>query len=358
VDPEEFRAQFPVCRRLAYLNAGTDGPLPARAAAAARERIDRELEHGRSGVAHTLEVLQLAEALRVRLAALLAADVDEVALTRSTTDGVNIVLAGLGLGPGDEIVTSDEEHPGLLAPLAAAHRRSGVSIKIAPLARVADAVGARTRLVAVSHVSWMTGTAAPLDELRDIDSLLLLDGAQGLGAVPVDVRRLGCDFYAASGQKWLCGPDWTGSLFVRSERIGRLGMPWPGYMTLSDPKRPLALVPNTGARRFDGGLLPGPVAAGALEAVRVLESAGWQWVHERASGQAKKLRELLSAKAEVVPGGATTLVSWRAEDPDALVARLAERDVQIRSVPGRPWVRASVGAWSSDEDLDRLVSAL
>jgi L-cysteine/cystine lyase len=187
---------------------------------------------------------------------------------------------------------------------------------------------------------------------------LLIDGAQGLGAMPVDVQALGCDYYAASGQKWLCGPDWTGYLYVRSSRLEALGMPAPNYMTLADPKRPLALLPRAGARRFDGGLYPGPSAAAALESIRLLEEAGWDWLFERARSQAMQLRELLEPKVELVGGGSSTLVSWRSEDPDAECERLAAAGVVVRSIPGRPWVRASVGAWSSAGDLERLAACL
>jgi L-cysteine/cystine lyase len=186
----------------------------------------------------------------------------------------------------------------------------------------------------------------------------LLDGAQGLGAVPVDVRALGCDFYAASGQKWLCGPDATGFLYVASSRIQDLGVPWPSYMTLSDTKRPLALEPGSGARRFDAGFFAGPVAAAALESVRLLEEAGWSAVFERGATLASWLRALLAKKAAVIPGGATPLVSWEQPDPDAAVFKLAELGIVVRSVPNRPWLRASVGAWNAEEDLERLVAAL
>jgi selenocysteine lyase/cysteine desulfurase len=347
-----------VLERIAYLNAGTDGPIPRRSADAAAARLEHELAQGRSGSRHSAELAALAEELRGRLAALMNADADEIALTGSTTDGINVVLAGLGLGPNDEVLTSDEEHPGLLAPLAGLHRRAGVEVRIAPLARLPGAVGERTRLIAVSHVSWMSGAIAPLEALRETGVPLLLDGAQGLGALAVDVRALGCHFYAAAGQKWLCGPDGLGVLFASASRIGELGMPWPSYATLGDSRRPLALVPKPGARRLDGSVLPGPTAAAALASIGVLERAGWPWVFERGAAQTAKLRELLSGRTEVVPGGRTTLVSWRSERPDDVVERLAADGIVVRAVPGRPWVRASVGAWSSNADLERLAAAI
>ena len=360
---EAFRSEFPVLGERAYLNTGTDGPLPARSVAAIEAQLERELRGGRSGLAHFGDLDRLAEELRAALAGLLGASADEIALTHSTTDGINVVLAALGLSAEDEVLTSDEEHPGLLAPLGALRRR-GVSVRVAPFDRIAEQVEDRTSLVAISHVSWLRGAVAPLEELRATRVPLLVDGAQALGAIPVDVRTIGCDFYAAAGQKWLCGPDATGVLFVADERIEELGVPLPNYMTLADVERPLDLSPRSGARRFDGGMIAGPLVAGALGALRLLEEAGWQWIFDCAARQAAKLRGLLDSKVEVLPGGPTTLVSWRprdvetAEDALARVQRCYEAGVVVRSFPGKPFLRASVGAWNSDDDLDRLLACL
>jgi L-cysteine/cystine lyase len=342
----------------AYLNAGTDGPLPARSVAAARARLDHELREGRSGRVHWDGLAAISETVRGRIAALIGASPDEVALTGSATDAINLVLGGLRLQAGDEMLTTDEEHPGLLAPLAATARRTGASIRVAPFADVPNAVGKRTRLIAVSHVSWMTGRHVAVGPLRDTGIPLLLDGAQGLGAVPVDVGALGCEFYAAAGQKWLCGPDGTGTLFVSSEWIERLGVPRPGYGTIVEGSDPLALEPRRGARRFDTVSPSGPALAAALAALDVLAEPGWPAVFERAAEGADRLRTAMGERL-VVAGARAPLVTWQTDqDPEAQVQVLAERGVIVRAIPGRPWLRASVGAWNGDEDLDRLLAAL
>src|SRR5215207_2065701 len=130
-----------------------------------------------------------AEKLRAAYAALLSAEADDVALTTSTSEGVVRVLAGLDLGPGDEILTSDEEHPGLLGPLAAARSQRGVSVRPVPFAEIAGEVSPATRLVACSHVSWINGQIVP--DLTGVAVPVLLDGAQGIGAVPTDPTALG-----------------------------------------------------------------------------------------------------------------------------------------------------------------------
>jgi selenocysteine lyase/cysteine desulfurase len=281
-----------------------------------------------------------------------------VAVTTCTTEGIAVTVGGLGLGAGDEILTSDEEHPGLLGALGAARALNGVSVREVPLPQIAEAVGPRTRLVACSHVGWMSGLFAPA-ELAELDVPVLLDGAQGVGAVDVDVRALGCDAYAGAGQKWLCGPDGTGSLYVTPALRERLAVSRRGYGNLADPSAGLDAEPHEDARRFDSLALSAEALACALTAIRVLEAAGWGAVHERGRTLAARLTDLLVEHGrEPAPRGETTLVSFSSTDPEGERERLAEKGVILRNIPGRPWLRASVGAWNDDDDLDRLLRAL
>jgi selenocysteine lyase/cysteine desulfurase len=358
VDAHAFRSQFPVLERLAFLNAGSDGPVAARAAAAASAQIERELHEGRAGRPHFERLIALASSLRGRLARVLGCEADEVALTGSATDGMSTVFSALRLSRDEEVLTSNEEHPGLLAPLEAARRREGFSVRFVPFERLAEEVGPRTRLVACSHVSWVGGRMVDARALADSDALVLLDGAQGLGAVPVDVRELGCDFYAAAGQKWLCGPDGSGCLYVRPDLCEELLPPWPSYMSLAEPGRPSELIPHPGARRFDLGF-SGPLFAWMLASLELFQEAGLDWVHERGTSLAAELTDSLRARGlEISPRDRTTLVSWRSDDPEGDVKRLSEAGVVVRYLPGRGLVRASVGAWNSEDDLERLLSAV
>jgi L-cysteine/cystine lyase len=357
MDAAALRAQFPVLERLAYLNAGTDGPIAVRAAAAARAEVDRATAEGRR-TAHFERRSDLAGALRTAYAALLGCDPVDLALTTSTSEGVGLALAGLELGPGDEIVTSDEEHPGLLGPLQAARDLRGVAIRAVPFADVADAVSPTTRLVACSHVSWVGGAIAPA-ALADVDVPVLLDGAQGIGAVPVDVATLGCDLYAGSGQKWLCGPDGTGMLYVAPRLRERLGAVLRSYLSFADASRGLDSPLQPDARRYDTPALPAEAAAFALAAHDVLAEAGWADVHIRARTLAADLADRLRARGETVaPRGETTLVSWRCDEDETVRDRLSDAGVAVRNLPGRGLLRGSVGAWNDESDLERLVAAL
>jgi L-cysteine/cystine lyase len=348
---EEARAQFPVLDRHAYLNAGSAGPLPRAAVDAARSRLERDAAEGRGGMAYVEEVRALRERARERIAAVLATASEHVALTDSTTRGCQIVVAGLGLGADDEILTTADEHFGLLGQLHASGAR--VVVAEADEEAILAAVTARTRLVAVSHVLWTTGRRLDLKRIRQENGPpLLVDGAQSAGAIAVDLA--GADFYTVSAQKWLCGPEPTGALFVRDPE--RLRVTLPSIFSPESYEADGAFVPKDGAGRFDSGWIAAPTLA-ALEAALGVHP---EWRYEAAATAAARCRDLLEPSVDVVtPAGHSTLVSFRPPaDPTELVAALDKQDVIVRELPGRNLVRASCGWWTSEEDLIRLAEGV
>ena len=352
---EELRAQFPVLERVAYLNAGTNGPVPRRAFEAVEASLREQLERGRSSREWFEHQIVRIDELRGRAAALLGAETADVALTGSTTDGVNAVLHAVELNPGDELLTSDEEHPGVLGPLATARDTRGASVRMVPFADLPGEVRPETRMVVTSHVSWATGRVMDCAPLAASDALVLLDGAQGLGAVPVDVRALGCDFYAASGQKWLCGPGGMGYLYANPALVPALPAPWSGYHAMEWAEQALVPALQPDARRLATGFAAPHQVEWSHASLDVLEEAGFDAIHERAIGGAEGFASLLRERGvQIAPRGRTTLVSFEVPDPEAFTKAAAAEDIVIRFLPGRPYARASVGAWNSDEELDRL----
>jgi L-cysteine/cystine lyase len=351
VTRDEARAQFPVFDCYAYLNAGSTGPLPRAAGDAIRARLERDLEEGRSGKAYIEGIFEARERIREGFATVLGTSAELVALTESTTRGCQIVTAGLGLGPDDEIVTTDQEHFGLLGAL----RASGARVVVAEAEENAllAAVAPRTRLIAVSHVLWTTGRRLDLARLRRPDGPpLLVDGAQSAGAIPVDLA--GADFYTVSAQKWLCGPDPSGALFVRDPE--RLGVALPSVFSSQGSEIDGSFAPKDGAARFDSGWIGAPALAGLEAALGVHPD----WRYEGAACAAARCRELLEPLVDVVTApGESTLVSFRPPgDPTELVAALGEGGVIVRELPGLNLLRASCGWWTSEDDLRRLADGL
>ena len=243
------------------MNTGTFGPLPRRTVEAVQARLAADLERGRSGDEYWELVRGLRDRLGEAYAGLLHSSPDAIVLTTSTTEGCNIVVAGLGLGPEDEVVTSDCEHPGLFGAL----KVSGARVRVASIRdkRAGEALAAfegelspRTRLIGLSEVVWTTGNVLPVRELAGRGIPVLVDGAQAAGAIPVDVEALGCDFYTVSAQKWLLGPDATGCLYMRPERADELRLAFPSYFSWEYP----GYEEKAGVARFDPGWIP--VASG------------------------------------------------------------------------------------------------
>jgi selenocysteine lyase/cysteine desulfurase len=356
MDPAAFRSRFPVLERIAYLNAGSDGPLPHGAVAAAREALDAQVTGGRTA-AHFMARQEADDALREIYAARLGAPPEDVALTTSTSEGIGKVLVGLGLGPGDEVLTSDAEHPGLIGPLLAA-KAAGVRVRTGPLETLADHVTDATTVVCCSHVGWVSGVVAD-PRLGELAIPVVYDGAQGVGAVPTDVQALGCAAYAGAGQKWLCGADGTGMLYLAPAWRDRIRALAPAYRAFTDASAGLASGLHDDARAHDTPTLALELAVASVAAAAELEAFGWHALHERAATLAETLAgELAEAGRTVAPRGRTTLVAWEDPDPQATAARVAEAGVVIRFLPGTPYLRASVGAWNDESDLDRLLEAL
>ena len=240
-------------------------------------------------------------------------------------------------------------------PLRRLRVRCGVNVRVVPFAELPGEVSASTKLVACSHVSWVGGEVMDVAALRATGAPILLDAAQALGAIPVNVHELGVDFYAGSGQKWMCGPEGSGALYVRPDRLDDLEPPFPGYSTVPHDVPLLEAPLSEGTSRLDDGFPTTIRSAWTVASADVLSKAGWDWVWERAASGAEQLAEQLRSRGhEVVPRGRSTLVSWKTEDPDAEVKRLLEHGVIVRNIPSAGLIRASVGAWTSDEEIARL----
>jgi L-cysteine/cystine lyase len=368
------RSGMPSARQSAFLNAGTFGPLPTRAADALRARVDRAEARGRNGSAAFVEFLAVRDAARAAFAEALGSDPARIALTHSTSGAMNLVLGGLDFAPGDEIVTTDNEHAGLLEPLAALTRRYGVEVRIAealhnpdPLDAIASLIGPRTRVVALSHVLWANGRVLPMREISEAahaaGAVVLADGAQGVGAMDVNPEALGVDAYGGPGQKWLCGPNGAGFLWVADGFEERFEVAAPSYYTRNFRGEGAPFWP--GARRHDGASLSTGALAGLAAAVEFRrELVGWTEGAAQMAEVRARCAELLSevpgvtlqAESEnAAPLVAFTVAGRSAED---VVAALEQDGVFGRSLPGLDWVRVSLGYWVSDGDLERLAASL
>jgi L-cysteine/cystine lyase len=232
-------------------------------------------------------------------------------------------------------------------------------VRDAPAADVYELIRAqvtpRTRLIATAAVSWIDGKVLPWRELREATAVqVLIDGAQAAGAIEEDASA--ADYYTVSGQKWLCGPDATGALFVREpEALPARLIAYPSAETYDIAAG--SWEPKAGAARFDQTFTPASSLAGLEAALADLPAGRF----ERARELTERCRELLLDEGHevVTEAGQGTLVSFRPSGDSAeTVAALYERGVVVRELPGTGLVRASIGWWNDGSDLERLVEAL
>ena len=382
---EQARAQLPALESSIYLNSGTSGPIPSVADEAMRQLLDYELRYGRGGQdAYDDLVGRIAEC-RAVVAAVLHASPESVALTRSTTDGLNVAAWSIDWQPGDEVVTTSVEHIGLLAPLAALADR-GVQVRVADvgdggdddrtIAAMTALLGPRTRLVAASHVSWLTGAVLPVGRIVEVahraGAWSVVDGAQSAGAIDVDPSSIGADFYAIPAQKWLLGPEGMGALWASPRAIAEARQPYAAWWTTDEATahpgegRAVALRPWSDARRFDTAGFHRPSVVGfARSAGWLAMHVGLSWMYERGP----RLAALVAAELASIPGVSVitprarmaTLVAFRIAGwpaPDALDALQRRVFAVLRTLPDLDALRASVGWFNSEAELGRFLEAV
>jgi L-cysteine/cystine lyase len=375
-DIARVRADLPAVTAVAYLNTGTYGPLPRAAyeVMAARERLD--FERGRAGGGGFQEMMAARAEVRRDAGRILGAPQDEIALTLGTTHGMNYALWGLNWQPEDEIVVTNLEHIGGLATAYVLQHRLGVRVRFADChdpARVVDAIRAelspRTRAVAFSHVAWGDGYVFPVADIAEAahraGALVVVDGAQSAGAVPVDVKALGVDAYAAPGQKWLCGPGGTGALYVSAVALDRLYPSFAagGSFAAFDEFGSFTVQPN--ARRFEMGAGFAPAVLGLRASLGwLLAEVDLEWAYRRVTELADYARAQLAGVEGVTvrtpvgtPSGLTNF-AFAGWEPAAVVEELGECGVVIRSIRHPEGLRVSTGFYNDQGDIDRLVAAL
>jgi selenocysteine lyase/cysteine desulfurase len=354
---------------LVHLQTGGVGAMPKPVFEATVEAM-REVEADPARETYGPGMAEFAK-VRAKVGSLINAEAEDVILTTSATQGMFLLAQGLHFTHGDHILTTDHEHPGGRLGWEWAARRYGVEVDAVPIAphendpqaivdRFADRILPRTRLISISHVLFTTGVKLPVAELcalaRDHGCLAIVDGAQGPGAMPIDVKALGCHAYSASGHKWLLGPKGTGFLYVSPEISGSLDA------------LPLA------AGRVPGSDSTGIVNIGGLRglgaAVDYVAALGPRRIDEHNLALRRELFDRLSRFTQIrIPAPAegplasANLSFCLPDDVDLATIRrnlVMKHKIYIRTVDqaGFKGLRASLHAYNGSWDVARLIEAL
>ncbi len=357
---------------LTYLNTGSLGPTPRRVRAA-MEAAWTELELNPVAMTYNDGPLNLsADAARATAAAFMGCGADELLITRSTTDAMNTLAAGMRLTADDRVLTTDQEHEGATYCWTHMARRGGPAVDVIPIApadrdpaaiveRFARAIRPRTRAISVSHVISTTGHRMPVAEIaalaRSRGVICVVDGAQALGQIAVDVKAIGCDAYAPAGHKWLMGPKGTGLLYIRQ-----------GARDAIDPVQL-----QDGHRFVNNSVGVGclPLAVGLGVAAHDMGARGMAEVEahnlalrNRAYQGLARIPRLRMVSAPPGDPMATALVAAELPadiDSKALRAALLDRHKVVSKMTEKRWLnglRLSPHLFNTEADVDRAVAAV
>lgn len=386
-DINMVRDMLPGVHDTAYLNTGTCGPLPTISFEAMHDELRTDLTKARIDASHFSKIGDAKMAVRAAVAEVVKSSPSEIAITASTTDGMYVAVMGYRWQQGDELLLTNIEHPGGMVPSFLVKRRYGVRVKVvdiglgggepAGIVRAFErAITPRTRMIVLSHVSYTTGAKLPLKEIVDLahahDVLVVADAAQSYGSLDLDLPATGVDAYACSGQKWMCGPDGTGALYVRSSSIGDFEQTFVSGGTIRESMDYYggSIAPAFGAARFDTAGRNVALLIGQATSTRWIgQDLGMDWVESRINQMAGYTYDRLSALAGVsvvTPREALAgLIAFNVEGitgPD-LTRRLAdEHNVTIRFVTkyinNPDAARVSLGFFNLEADVDRFMDGI
>ena len=369
---EAYRQLFPIIDRFAYLDHAAMGPV-------SRPVIEAELgfletQANQASLASG-DFRAARDRLRSSMADFIGAGPDEVAFTKNTPEGLNIVAAGLGWRPGDRVVTTDLEFPANMYPWLNL-REQGVEVRIArsesgrvPVERLSDGIDSSTRVVAISYVQFSTGYRCDLARLSEVcrarGAFLLSDVMHAAGALPIDVNELGVDFLACASHKWLLGPFGMGWFYCRAELLERLPPVEVGQGSMVERASFLDYQVEfwPGAARFECGVVNMAGVPGLQAALDLFGQVGRDRVRDQifrlnarlVEGLERAGYQVVGPRCEAERSGIVSFRSARHESGD-LHCRLREAGVIVSLREGL--VRVSPHFYNSEDEIDRLVAAL
>lgn len=362
---DDIRKQFPVTENSTYLNAAAAGPLSRATMAAATEYYQQMMN---DADIHWDEWLAKREDVRRKVAAVINADPDEIALTTNTSSGMNVIIDALETH--GEVVSCDLEFP--VSTLPWMNRRIPVHLvkSVAGEVRIDDvrsSMNVRTGVVCMSHVQYSNGLRMDLEELGNAKGghALVVNASQSAGVLEIDVKRMKVDALCATGHKWMLAGYGSGFVYLSRELLERSKPRAIGWLSVEDPysdRNDEIHLRHDAAARAELGCphFAGMFALGA--SVDLITEVGIKKIEERALSLNRFLTtrltdsgwKVLSPLSDERMRSAETLV--QADDPARVVAKLAERKIIVTKKP--QGIRVATHFFNNEDDIERLIKAL
>lgn len=384
LDYSDHRAAFPALHNKTYLNYGGQGVMPWSSIGAIARAYTTLQNLGPFSQAGNRWGGEISQQLRRQIAVELGVKTETITLTENVSVGCNIALWGLPWQAGDHLVISDCEHPGIVAVVQELQRRFDLRVSTVallpalesgdPVQAIVDQLQTTTRLVLLSHVLWNTGHVLPLREIAEACKTfedgrypvrILVDAAQSVGCLPLNLEDLGIDFYAFTGHKWWCGPEGVGGLYVRSEAQADLSPTFAAWRGITQDAQGNPTGWRSDGQRYEVATSAYPLYAGLLQSLRVHNS--WGTASQRYE-QIRKMSQCLWQQLKAMPEvhclqplpPTSGLVSFQVEgqDPAALVNYLEEQQILTRTIAQPRCVRACAHYLTTEAELEQLVTAI
>lgn len=365
---ETLRADIPALERGIYFNTGAGGPSPQRVVAAVESALESHeyetpISDGMYG-----PMAERHESAKAAVADLLGTEPDAIALTESTTDGINRVAGAIDWDETDTVVRTDLEHPSGILPWRKLERTRNVDVRALETEagrldlEAVKAAAEDATLLVVSSITWTHGTRLPVEEIVDVahdaGAMVLVDAVQSPGQTAVDVETWGADFVVGAAHKWLLGPFGAGFLYVRPGVERELVPAAIGYRSVAEATAH-DYEYEPGAGRFEVGTTSPALYAGLEEAITVHEELGVDTVESRIEQLTDYLKAELPEERLLSPRGFESgFVTVAADDPESEVDRLAAHDIRVRDLPYPEALRVSVHAFNTRDEIDRLLEIL
>ena len=378
---KQHRQQFPGLLNKAYFNFGGQGPLPNSALAAITSAYERVQQQGPFSGKINAWITQKVTQTRTAIAEELGVAPETITLTENVTAGCNIALWGIDWQAGDRILMTDCEHPGVIAITQELTRRFGVEVSTCPIQNtlnegdpvevIAQHLQPRTRLVILSHLLWNTGQVLPLADIVAVchryeygSVQVLVDAAQSVGSLPLNLSESEVDYYAFTGHKWLCGPAGVGGLYVHPDALHRLNPTYIGWrgITMNPIGKPTGFKDD--GQRFEVATSAYPLYEGLQSAISTHQQWGTSQERYRQICQlSEHLWQSLSfegihrLKASPPQAG---LVSFQVtgKPHKKLVESLEEQGFFLRTLADPDCIRACVHYFTLPSEIEQLVTAI
>ncbi|NDJ18606.1 aminotransferase class V-fold PLP-dependent enzyme [Myxacorys almedinensis] len=377
---ERLRSHFPYLGEKAYFNYGGQGPMASRAIAATTHAQDYVQKVGPFSGAVNGWLSQEASQTRGAIAQELGTTPDTITLTEDVSVGCNIALWGIDWQPGDRLLMTDCEHQGIIAAVQELQRRFGLEVSICPIldtlnsgdpvAVIQQHLTPKTRLVVLSHILWNTGQVLPLADIVKVchgfpareQIRVLVDAAQSVGVLPLNLTTLGADFYAFTGHKWWCGPAGGGGLYVRPQARDNLSPTFIGWRSIMTNAVGDPVSYHSDGRRYEIATSAVPLYAGLREAIALhaqfaTAEERYRLICDRSAYLWQRLTDLPTITCLKTSPPEAGLVSFQTNSGkhQSLVQYLEEKKCFVRTILNPNCVRACVHYFTTDSEIDSLV---